>query len=118
MRLFTLARPAGAADRSALPIAGDDTAAKAQVAELLDVLGYDAVDIGTLADSWRSEPGTPVYVQPYLPAQPAGLDPEEVQRWFFEAPGVPVPADRIDELVRAAVRMPAGEAQATLAPSS
>jgi hypothetical protein len=28
------------------------------------------VDIGTLADSWRGEPGTPVYVQPYFPGQP------------------------------------------------
>lgn len=59
VRLFTSARPVGADDRSALPVAGDDPAAKAQVAELLDALGFDAVDIGTLADSWRSEPGTP-----------------------------------------------------------
>lgn len=58
VRLFSLARPAGARDRSALPIAGDDAAAKAQAARLLDVLGYDAVDIGSLIDSWRSQPGT------------------------------------------------------------
>ncbi|KPH98797.1 MULTISPECIES: NADPH-dependent F420 reductase [Streptomyces] len=114
-RLFVSARPSGAPDRSALPLAGDDAAAKARVAELLDVLGYDAVDIGTLADSWRSEPGTPVYVQPYLAAQPEGLSQEEAQRWFFETPGVPVPADRVKELTDAAVRRPAGEAPATLA---
>lgn len=58
-QLFSLARPSRAPDRSAMPIAGDDAAAKAEVVELLDILGYDVVDIGTLADSWRSEPGTP-----------------------------------------------------------
>jgi 8-hydroxy-5-deazaflavin:NADPH oxidoreductase len=63
--LSSLARPHGAADRSALPIAGDDEQAKATVAEFLDSIGYDAVDYGTLADSWRQEPGTPVYGPPY-----------------------------------------------------
>ncbi|MFF4250430.1 NADPH-dependent F420 reductase [Streptomyces sp. NPDC001663] len=103
-RLFTSARPAGAPDRSALPIAGDDATAKAQVTELLDVLGYDAVDIGTLADSWRSQPDTPVYVQPYMAERPEGLSQEEGHRWFFETPGVPVPAARVKELTDAATR--------------
>lgn len=115
VRLFTSARPADADDRSALPIAGDDKAAKSQVAELLDALGYDAVDIGTLADSWRSEPGTLVYVRPYLPARPEGLTDEEMGRWFFEVPGVPVPADKVRELTDTAVRRSAGDARATLA---
>lgn len=84
------------------------------MAELLDALGYDAVDIGTLADSWRSEPGTPVYVQPYLAAQPEGLTEEESWRWFFEIPGVPVPADKVKELTATAVRRSAGDARATL----
>ncbi|WP_369032902.1 NADPH-dependent F420 reductase [Streptomyces adonidis] len=113
-RLFTSARPAGAPDRSALPVAGDDAAAKAQVGEVLDALGYDAVDIGTLADSWRSEPGAPVYVQPYLAAQPEGLTQEEMGRWFFETPGVPVPVDKVRELTDTAVRRAAGDARATL----
>ncbi|MFI7705489.1 NADPH-dependent F420 reductase [Nonomuraea sp. NPDC049480] len=108
-RLFTSARPAGAADRSALPIAGDDPAAKADVARLLDVLGYDAVDVGTLADSWRSEPGTPVYVQPYFPGQaPEGVSQEEAFRWFLETPGVVAPAGRVKELTDSAVRGSAG----------
>lgn len=98
-RLLTLARPAGAADRSALPIAGDDPAAMTQVAQLLDTLGYDAVDIGTLAGSWRSEPGTPVNVQPYFPAQPpADMNQQDAYRWYLETPGVPVPAGRVREL--------------------
>lgn len=63
--LVPRARPAGAADRSALPVAGDDPAAKAAVTDLLDRIGYDTVDMGMLSESWRSEPTTPVYVMPY-----------------------------------------------------
>ena len=44
--LASLARPHGAEDRSALPIAGDDAAAKAAVTAFLDSIGYDAVDTG------------------------------------------------------------------------
>src|SRR6516162_7558331 len=65
--LGSLARPHGAGDRSALPIAGDSAAAKAAVTAFLDSIGYDAVDNGSLADSWRQEPGTPVYGTPYGP---------------------------------------------------
>ena len=119
-RLLTLTLPNGAPDRSALPIAGDDAAAKAEVAELLDFLGYDAADIGTLADSWRSEPGTPVYCLPYFPGQtPEGLRPHEAFRWFYETPGVPVSASRVKDLTDNAVRGPAGgqlpDAEAALA---
>jgi 8-hydroxy-5-deazaflavin:NADPH oxidoreductase len=65
--LASLARPHGAEDRSALPIAGDSAAAKAAVTAFLDSIGYDAVDAGSLADSWRQEPGTPAYGTPYGP---------------------------------------------------
>ncbi|MGW0333054.1 NADPH-dependent F420 reductase [Streptomyces sp. NPDC003011] len=54
-------RPAGAADRIALPVAGDDEAAKRKVRELIGELGFDTVDAGGLDDSWRQQPGTPVY---------------------------------------------------------
>jgi 8-hydroxy-5-deazaflavin:NADPH oxidoreductase len=63
--LLNLARPAGAADRSFLPIAGDDAAAKTAVTEFLDAIGYGAVDVGALADGWRFQPGTPAYGPPY-----------------------------------------------------
>ncbi|GAB4104046.1 NAD(P)-binding domain-containing protein [Micromonospora taraxaci] len=59
--LAALARPTGAADRSALAIAGDDEAAKAEVTAFLDRIGYDAVDAGSLADGWRYQPDTPAY---------------------------------------------------------
>ena len=71
--LLSLARPAGVADRSFLPIAGDDPGAKQAVTAFLDSIGYGAVDAGSLADSWRQQPGTPVYGAPYGPfEQPAG----------------------------------------------
>ncbi|MEV6485239.1 NAD(P)-binding domain-containing protein [Streptomyces sp. NPDC051576] len=54
-------RPAGAPDRIALPVAGDDEAAKRKVRALIDDLGFDTVDAGTLDESWRQQPGTPVY---------------------------------------------------------
>jgi predicted dinucleotide-binding enzyme len=54
-------RPAGAPDRIALPVAGDDAPAKAVVRALVEELGFDAVDAGGLDESWRQEPGTPVY---------------------------------------------------------
>ena len=63
--LLSLARPSGAADRTFLPIAGDSAPAKQAVTEFLDAIGYGAVDAGSLADSWRQEPDTPVYGIPY-----------------------------------------------------
>ncbi|WP_324789664.1 NADPH-dependent F420 reductase [Streptomyces sp. H51] len=54
-------RPAGDPDRMALPVAGDDEAAKRKVRALIDELGFDTVDAGGLDDSWRQQPGTPVY---------------------------------------------------------
>jgi 8-hydroxy-5-deazaflavin:NADPH oxidoreductase len=63
--LESLARPSGDAERSFLPIAGDSDQAKAAVTAFLDGIGYGAVDTGTLADSWRQQPDTPVYGAPY-----------------------------------------------------
>ncbi len=54
-------QPAGTPGRVALPVAGDDAAAKQKVMALVEELGFDAVDNGTLHDSWRQQPGTPVY---------------------------------------------------------
>ena len=63
--LLNLHRPVRAADRSALPIAGDSELAKAAVTAFLDSLGYDVVDGGPLAEGWRQQPGTPAYGTPY-----------------------------------------------------
>jgi predicted dinucleotide-binding enzyme len=52
---------APADDRMAIPVAGDAPAAKSVLGGLIDEIGFASVDAGTLADSWRQEPGTPVY---------------------------------------------------------
>jgi len=54
-------RPAGSRDRVALPISGDNLKAKEIVAQVIDRIGFDSVDAGTIADSWRQQPGSPVY---------------------------------------------------------
>jgi predicted dinucleotide-binding enzyme len=90
--LGSLQRPPGHAERSALPIAGDDTAAKQAVAEFLDSVGYDAHDVGPLSQSWRFQPDTPAYGIPYA----AGTD--------FSTPGRPASAAVLKEALDAAVR--------------
>jgi predicted dinucleotide-binding enzyme len=57
------ARPAGTPGRRALPIAGNDQAANDVVARLIEQIGYDVVDTGALAESWRFERGMPCYCQ-------------------------------------------------------
>jgi len=54
-------RPAGGRDRVALPISGDNSKAKEIVAQLIDRFGFDSVDAGAIAESWRQQPGSPVY---------------------------------------------------------
>jgi 8-hydroxy-5-deazaflavin:NADPH oxidoreductase len=88
--LESLSRPSGATDRSYLPIAGDDSGAKAAVTAFLDSIGYGAVDAGPLAESWRQQPGTPVYGAPYGP--------------FSDEKGSPASADAIREALAAAGR--------------
>ncbi|MEU3979196.1 NAD(P)-binding domain-containing protein [Streptomyces sp. NPDC026672] len=107
-QLASLARPAGDPGRSALPLAGNDAAAKAEATELLDALGYDAVDIGGLSESWRSGPNTALYCYPYAGEAPAGLSQEELMKWFFETPGVTVTAEQVEKMAATAVRGPAG----------
>ncbi|WP_405945845.1 NAD(P)-binding domain-containing protein [Streptomyces prunicolor] len=63
--LGALPRPVDAADRTSLPIAGDDPGAKKHAAELLSLLGFDAVDMGPLTEGWRSQVGAPVFCAPY-----------------------------------------------------
>jgi 8-hydroxy-5-deazaflavin:NADPH oxidoreductase len=51
----------GSTSRIALPISGDDKQSKALVSILINDSGFDSVDIGSLQDSWRQQPGSPVY---------------------------------------------------------
>jgi 8-hydroxy-5-deazaflavin:NADPH oxidoreductase len=54
-------KPTGAADRIAISIAGDNEEHKKIVAHLVNQTGFDTVDGGRLAESWRQQPGTPAY---------------------------------------------------------
>lgn len=58
-------KPHGDSGRIALPVAGDDERAKKTVMELIDQIGFDPVDAGGLSDSWRQQPGSPVYANDY-----------------------------------------------------
>ena len=75
--LLELGRPKGAATRIALPVAGDDPGAKEIVMQLVEQLGFDPVDAGGLDESWRQQPGTPVYT--------SDLNADGVRRALAEA---------------------------------
>lgn len=61
-KLASAGRPGAPMDqRLALYLAGDDGDAKRVVGGLVDQIGFAPVDTGSLADSRRQEPGTPVY---------------------------------------------------------
>ncbi|MET4582536.1 putative dinucleotide-binding enzyme [Conyzicola nivalis] len=49
------------ATRVALPIVADSDSQRAVGMRLVEETGFDAVDAGVIADSWRQQPGTPVY---------------------------------------------------------
>lgn len=59
--LVTDSMPPARPGRRALPIAGNDAEAKRVVADLLDQFGFDPVDAGPLAESWRFERAKPAY---------------------------------------------------------
>ena len=67
-------RPAGSRDRVAFPISGDNSKAKDIVAQLINRIGFDSVDAGTIAESWRQQPGSPVYC--------TNPTKEELQLWL------------------------------------
>jgi hypothetical protein len=75
--LLNNGKPRGAEGRIALPIAGDEATGKKLVFELIEDLGFDAVDAGTIEESWRQQPGTPVYGKDY--------GPEDTRRALAEA---------------------------------
>ena len=63
--LVQLGRAKGAPDRIAIAVAGDDAAAKRIVMSIVDEVGFDPVDGGSLEESWRQEPATPSYCCDY-----------------------------------------------------
>lgn len=77
--LTTTGSATGTPDRRGLPIAGDDAPAKQLVATLLDEFGFDAVDAGTLDESWRFERDRPAYVVRMTAAEIPGKLAEAVR---------------------------------------
>jgi 8-hydroxy-5-deazaflavin:NADPH oxidoreductase len=59
--LATRGVPAGTPGRICLSVAGDQPRAKELVLGLIDAIGFDGLDAGTLSDSWRQQPGAPAY---------------------------------------------------------
>jgi predicted dinucleotide-binding enzyme len=79
LMLRELARPAGDPGRSVLAVAGDDAEAKATVSRFLDEIGYDAYDVGPLAEGWRYQRDEPAYADLYS-ADPPGTWPPTTSR--------------------------------------
>jgi predicted dinucleotide-binding enzyme len=102
-RIPVLARPAGADDRSALPIAGDDARAKEIAASLIDKLDFNTVDAGTLAQGWRFEPETPAYTPAYA------ADPASLAENLRTDPGIALSADSLRALLADAHRPPVAD---------
>jgi 8-hydroxy-5-deazaflavin:NADPH oxidoreductase len=73
----------GDAGRVALAVAGDDEQAKATIVRLVEDIGFDAVDAGTIEQSWRQQPGSPGYLKDY--------DAAGVRRALAEASNVRMP---------------------------
>ncbi|RZM23382.1 MAG: NADP oxidoreductase [Pedobacter sp.] len=59
--LADLGTAPGSPNRIALPISGDHRDSKSELIEMIDALGFDSVDAGTISQSWRQQPGSPVY---------------------------------------------------------
>lgn len=89
---------AASSPRTALPIAGDDTEAKALVSAIVHTLGFDTVDAGTLAESWTFEPESGAYTAIYA------ADKDVFAADYLADPGAPLPADRLRELLAASHR--------------
>jgi predicted dinucleotide-binding enzyme len=59
--LATKATESGSPNRIALSVAGDDDEHKPTIQELINEIGFDAIDGGLLSESWRQQPGSPAY---------------------------------------------------------
>jgi 8-hydroxy-5-deazaflavin:NADPH oxidoreductase len=98
-----LARPSGAADRSALPIASDDIEAKREAAAIIDRLGFDTVDTGTLSGTWRFEPESAGYTRIYL------ADPSTPDDQLLSSGAGPTAADQVNAALASATRVKVGD---------
>ena len=64
-------KPAGDPDRIAIPIAADREEDRRVTLALVEDTGLDAFDAGSLAESWRQQPGAPAYCTDLIRAEMA-----------------------------------------------
>jgi predicted dinucleotide-binding enzyme len=71
----------GTPNRIALPVAADRETDRQVAMALVEDTGFDAFDAGSLADSWRQQPGSPSYCTDLTAAElPAALASTEAAR--------------------------------------
>ncbi|MFF2313021.1 NADPH-dependent F420 reductase [Streptomyces albidoflavus] len=77
-------KPAGSPDRIAIPVAADRDQDRQVAMALVEDTGFDAFDAGTLADSWRQQPGAPCYctdlTQEEMPGALGAAEPGRLPR--------------------------------------
>lgn len=77
--------PSGTPNRIALPVAGEDGAGRELVHQIVDELGFNPVDAGPISESWRQQPGAPVYGKDFDAAATrtalAEAKPERTAEW-------------------------------------
>jgi predicted dinucleotide-binding enzyme len=61
LQIISTANPSGTPGRRALTVASDDDESRKLVADFIDGIGFDTVDLGPLGETWRIEPGTAGY---------------------------------------------------------
>lgn len=91
--------------QTTLPIAGDDLESKQIATKFINDLGFQTLDYGSLKDSWKSEPGTPIYGLPYFPEVPEGLEHDAAKKFFIETPGKPLTKDEAQKLIDKAEKL-------------
>ena len=83
--------PNGTPRRIALPIAGEHGPGRELVHGIVDALGFDPVDAGPISESWRQQPGTPVYGRDFDAATTltalAEARPERTPEWSARGSG-------------------------------
>ncbi|MEG0850094.1 MAG: NAD(P)-binding domain-containing protein [Flavobacterium sp.] len=92
-------RPSGSTDRLALPVSGDDSQAKNAVAKIIDSIGFDAVDIGSISESWKQQPGSSIYC--------ADLTKEEILHWYPKTQKALLP-ERREQISQVYLNLPEG----------
>jgi len=82
-----------------LPVASNDPDAKTLAANLINPLGFDTVDAGTLDQTWRFEPETSAYTRIYL------ANPNVPLEQITQVPATALPARKLGALLKTAERV-------------